>query len=187
MDSRELITLPLVRVARLTSGTCSSVSHLLPHTVAQPFEGLARGNPQCRGRGTSSPDRSAWSAAGLLQTGSHHSFSPTFGADVSLTRRWTHANACPWLFSADIVRLDPSARQRMGESSQDDGLQERGYPASVVVVGTWLALRCGQSCTSNERIISTPKNRVQCLSFRCGGKWRDRGAPKPLYRATVYL
>src|SRR6267142_1552277 len=115
------------------------------HPVTQRVEGLSLGNPQHPEKGTLSPDRSECSAVGLRQTGSHHGFSPAVGADASLTPSWTHAGACPCLFSADIAKLDPSDHQRMGESSQDAGHPELGYPVSAVAVEAWHALHCAHS------------------------------------------
>ena len=112
------------------------------HPVTQRVAGLSLENLQYPEKGTLSPDRCEWSAVGLRQTGSHHGFSPAVGADASLTPSWIHAGACPCLFSADIAKLDPSDHQRIGESSQDDGLQEPGYPVSAGAVGAWLVLRC---------------------------------------------
>src|SRR5881397_747921 len=115
------------------------------HPVTQRVEGLSLGNPQHPEKGTLSPDRSECSAVGLRQTGSHHGFSPAVGADASLTPSWTHAGACPCLFSADIAKLDPSDHQRIGESSQDAGHPELGYPVSAVAVEAWHALHCAHS------------------------------------------
>src|SRR2546423_8553552 len=112
------------------------------HPVTQRVEGLSLGNPQHPAKGTLSPDRSECSAVGLRQTGSHHGFSPAVGADASLTPSWTHAGACPCLFSADIAKLDPSDHQRIGVSSQDADHPELGYPVSAVAVGAWHALHC---------------------------------------------
>src|SRR5438309_7670597 len=112
------------------------------HLVTQPVAGLSQENPQHPRRGTLSPGRSECSAVGLLQTWPHHGFSLACGADASLTRSWTHADACPCPFSADTARLDPSDHQKIGESYQDDGLQAHGYPVSAGAVGAWLALRC---------------------------------------------
>src|SRR5262247_4935729 len=96
---------------------------------------------QCREKGTLSPDISECSVVELLRTGSRRGFSPVCGADASPTLSSTHAGACPCPFSADTARLDPSDRQRIGESSPDDGLPERGYLVSAVAVGAWRALR----------------------------------------------
>src|SRR5882672_7453073 len=115
------------------------------HPVTQRVEGLSLGNPQHPEKGTLSPDRSECSAVGLRQTGSHHGFSPAVGADASLTPSWTHAGACPCLFSADIAKLDPSDHQRIGESSQDAGHPALGYPVSAVAVEAWHALHCAHS------------------------------------------
>src|SRR6516225_1278057 len=115
------------------------------HPVTQRVEGLSLENPQHPEKGTLSPDRSECSAVGLRQTGSHHGFSPAVGADASLTPSWTHAGACPGLFSADIAKLDPSDHQRIGESYPDAGHPELGYPVSAVAVEAWHALHCAHS------------------------------------------
>src|SRR5262249_16182044 len=82
------------------------------HTVVQPFAGLSLENLQCRGKGTLLPDRSECNAAELWQTGCRRGFSPAVAAAASLTPSWTHADACPCLFSADTARLAPSGHQR---------------------------------------------------------------------------
>src|SRR5215468_3408397 len=82
------------------------------HTVVQPFAGLSLENLQCRGRDTLLPDRSECNAAELWQTGCRRGFSPAVAAAASLTPSWTHADACPCLFSADTARLAPSGHQR---------------------------------------------------------------------------
>src|SRR6516225_9894234 len=115
------------------------------HPVTQRVEGLSLENPQHPEKGTLSPDSSDCSAVGLRQTGAHHGFSPAVGADASLTPSWTHAGACPGLFSADIAKLDPSDHQRIGESYPDAGHPELGYPVSAVAVEAWHALHCAHS------------------------------------------
>ena len=92
------------------------------HTVTQLCEGLALKTLQCRGKGTLSPDISEYSVVELLRTESRRGFSLVCGADASPTRSWTHADASPSPFSADTARLAPSDRQRIGESSPNDGL-----------------------------------------------------------------
>jgi hypothetical protein len=57
------------------------------------------------------PARSAWSAAGLRQTGGRHGFSPVVAAAAYLTSSGSHVGACPCPFSADTVRLSPNDRQ----------------------------------------------------------------------------
>src|SRR5213594_4262017 len=90
--------------------------------MPQRFQGLSLENRQCRGRGTSSPDISECNAAELWQTGCRRDFSPACGADASLTRSWTHADACPCPFSADTARLAPSEHQRIERGTKPDVL-----------------------------------------------------------------
>src|ERR1043166_6353483 len=77
---------------------------------------------------------SSYSVVELLRTGSRRGFSPVCGADACPTRSSTHAGACPCPFSADTARLDPSDRQRIAGSWQDEGLPSLGYLYAAVAV-----------------------------------------------------